>query len=105
MEVMTDMAAKHGLKCLLHEKPFAGINGGGKHCNWSMVDSNGKNLIKPGDTPHENMQFMTILAAIVRAVDKYAPCCACLWVYPVTIIAWEPTRRLRQSSPSSWVNN
>jgi glutamine synthetase len=73
MEVMTDVAAKHGLKCLLHEKPFAGINGSGKHCNWSMVDSNGKNLMKPGDTPYENMQFMVFLAAIVRAVDKYAP--------------------------------
>ncbi len=73
MEVMTDMAAKHGLKCLLHEKPFAGINGSGKHCNWSMVDSLGNNLLKPGDTPHENMQFIVILAAIVRAVDKYAP--------------------------------
>ncbi len=73
MEVMEDVATKHGLKYLLHEKPFAGINGSGKHCNWSMVDSDGNNLLKPGDTPNENMQFIVFLAAIVRAVDKYAP--------------------------------
>ncbi|MBU2514016.1 glutamine synthetase III [bacterium] len=72
MEVMNDMATKCGLKFLTHEKPFAGINGSGKHCNWSMMDSNGNNLLKPGDTPSENVQFIVFLAAIVRAVDKYA---------------------------------
>lgn len=73
MEVMTDTAAKHGFKFLTHEKPFAGINGSGKHCNWSMSDSTGNNLLKPGDTPYDNLQFMVFLTAIVRAVDKYAP--------------------------------
>jgi len=72
MEIMHDTATKYGLKYLLHEKPFAGINGSGKHCNWSMVTSTGKNLMKPGDTPHENMTFMVFLTAIIRAVDKYA---------------------------------
>ncbi len=73
MEVMNDMAARHGLKFLTHEKPFAGINGSGKHCNWSMMDSKGNNLLRPGATPHENLKFIVFLAAIVRAVDKYAP--------------------------------
>ncbi len=73
MEVMADMATKYGLKFLLHEKPFAGINGSGKHCNWSMVDSQGNNLLRQGATPHDNLQFIVFLAAIVRAVDLYAP--------------------------------
>lgn len=72
MEVMNDMATKYGFKFLAHEKPFAGINGSGKHCNWSMADSNGNNLLKPGDTPYENLKFMVFLSAIIRAVDKYA---------------------------------
>ncbi len=73
MEVMTDTAAKHGFKFLTHEKPFAGINGSGKHCNWSMSDSTGTNLLKPGATPQDNLQFMVFLTAIIRAVDKHAP--------------------------------
>lgn len=72
MEVMREKAAKHKLKMLLHEKPFAGINGSGKHCNWSMSDSLGNNLLEPGKTPHDNLQFLVVLTAIIRAVDKYA---------------------------------
>lgn len=72
MEVMKEIAAKHGFKMLVHEKPFAGLNGSGKHCNWSMADNNGQNLLEPGKTPHDNMQFLVVLAAIIRGVDKYA---------------------------------
>jgi glutamine synthetase len=72
METMRRVARRHGLKCLLHEKPFAGINGSGKHNNWSMVTDTGKNLLEPGKTPHENQQFLLILAAIITAVDKHA---------------------------------
>ena len=69
MEVMAEVAAKHKLKLLIHEKPFAGLNGSGKHCNWSLADSKGHNLYEPGNTPHDNMQFMVFLSAIIRAID------------------------------------
>ncbi len=72
MEVMKDTALKHGFKCLLHEKPFAGINGSGKHNNWSMCDDAGNNLLDPGHTPHENAQFLTFLTAVIRAVNLNA---------------------------------
>ncbi len=72
MEVLKKTAAKYGLALLLHEKPFAGINGSGKHNNWSLSDSDGNNLLDPGKTPHENLQFLTFLVAIVEAVYKYA---------------------------------
>lgn len=71
MEVMKKVAKKHGLVCLLHEKPFAGVNGSGKHNNWSIATDEGENLLNPGKTPAENAQFMLFLAAIIRAVDKY----------------------------------
>ncbi len=70
MEFMKKIAKKHGLVCLLHEKPFAGVNGSGKHNNWSLT-ANGKNLLDPGKTPAENAQFLLILAAVVKAVDDY----------------------------------
>ena len=70
MEYMKKIAEKHGLVCLLHEKPYAGVNGSGKHNNWSLT-ANGKNLLDPGKTPEENMQFLLILAAVVKAVDDY----------------------------------
>ena len=73
MELMKKIALKHGLVCLLHEKPFAGINGSGKHNNWSMSSNDGQNLLDPGDTPQENMQFLTFLCAIIKAVHEYAP--------------------------------
>ena len=72
MEYMKKIAEKHGLSCLLHEKPFEGINGSGKHNNWSLATDTGKNLFKPGKTPAENAQFMLILAGVVRMVDEYA---------------------------------
>ncbi len=72
METAQRVADQMGLKCLLHEKPFAGINGSGKHNNWSMSTDTGENLLDPGKTPHENMQFLLFLAAIIRAVDEHA---------------------------------
>lgn len=71
MEIMKNIASKHDLVCLLHEKPFDGINGSGKHNNWSMSTSNGKNLLDPTDSPEENLQFITFLCAIIKAVDDY----------------------------------
>lgn len=72
METMKKVAKRHGLECLLHEKPFAGVNGSGKHNNWSIVTDTGKNMLDPGKTPHENVQFMLVLAAIIKAVDENA---------------------------------
>lgn len=72
MEVMEKIALKHNLVCLLHEKPFEGVNGSGKHNNWSMRTNDGQNLLDPGDTPIENLQFLTILCALVKGVDEYA---------------------------------
>ena len=71
MEIMQKVAARHGLVCLLHEKPFAGVNGSGKHNNWSLTTDTGLNLLSPGDTPHENAQFLTFLCAVIEAVDEY----------------------------------
>ena len=72
MELLKKVAVRHGLACLLHEKPFAGINGSGKHNNWSLATDLGENLLEPGRTPHENMQFLIFLAAVLKAVDVYA---------------------------------
>lgn len=72
MEVMKKVADRHGFVCLLHEKPFAGINGSGKHNNWSMCTNTGLNLLDPGKTPAENIQFLVFLAAVIKAVDDYA---------------------------------
>lgn len=71
MEMMKKIASKHGLVCLLHEKPFAGINGSGKHINWSLATDTGENLLKPGKKPIENTQFLLFLCAVIKAVDKY----------------------------------
>jgi len=72
MELMRQIADKRGLACLLHEKPFAGINGSGKHNNWSVVGPDGKNWLYPGKTPHENAKFLTMLCAVIKGVDAYA---------------------------------
>ena len=72
MEVMKKVAYRHGLVCLLHEKPFAGVNGSGKHNNWSITTDDGINMLDPGKTPHENFQFLLVLGAIMKAVDKHA---------------------------------
>lgn len=71
MELMQKIASKHGLVCLLHEKPFAGVNGSGKHNNWSMATDTGVNLLSPGETPYENAQFLLFLCAVIKAVDDY----------------------------------
>ncbi|MFR1767361.1 MAG: glutamine synthetase III [Lachnospira sp.] len=71
MEIMQKVAEKHGLVCLLHEKPFAGVNGSGKHNNWSMATDSGINLLSPGETPYENAQFLLFLCAVIKAVDDY----------------------------------
>ena len=71
MEIMQRVAAKHGLVCLLHEKPFAGVNGSGKHNNWSIATDTGINLLSPGETPYENAQFLLFLVAVIQAVDDY----------------------------------
>jgi glutamine synthetase len=71
METMRRLGPKYGLACLLHEKPFAGVNGSGKHLNWSISDDLGNNLLNPGDAPHDNVQFLVFCAAVIRAVNKY----------------------------------
>ena len=71
MEIMQKVARKHGMVCLLHEKPFAGVNGSGKHNNWSMATDQGTNLLSPGETPYENAQFLLFLCAVIQAVDDY----------------------------------
>ncbi len=71
MEIMKKVARRHGLVCLLHEKPFAGVNGSGKHNNWSMATDTGINLLSPGETPYENAQFLLFLVAVIKAVDEY----------------------------------
>ena len=71
MEIMQKIASKHGLVCLLHEKPFAGVNGSGKHNNWSVATDEGQNLLSPGETPYENAQFLLFLCAVIKAVDDY----------------------------------
>ena len=72
MQTLKRVARKHGLKCLLHEKPFAGVNGSGKHNNWSLTTDDGINLLDPGKTPHENVQFLLVLSCILKAVDRHA---------------------------------
>lgn len=72
MQTLKRVARKHGLKCLLHEKPFDGVNGSGKHDNWSLVTDDGINLLDPGKTPHENVQFLLVLSCILKAVDRHA---------------------------------
>ena len=72
MQTLKRVACQHGMKCLLHEKPFAGVNGSGKHNNWSITTDDGKNLLDPGKTPHENLQFLLVLTCILKAVDEHA---------------------------------
>ena len=72
MQTLKRVACQHGMKCLLHEKPFAGVNGSGKHNNWSLTTDDGKNLLEPGKTPHENIQFLLVLTCILKAVDTHA---------------------------------
>ena len=102
MDVIRRTAENYGLACLLHEKPFAGINGSGKHNNWSMSTDTGENLLNPGDTPHDNMQFLVFSASPSSARWRSTPsCCASPWRAPATTTGWVRTRRRRRSSRSS----
>ena len=82
MEIMQRVAARHGMVCLLHEKPFAGVNGSGKHDNWSLATDTGENLLKPGRTPSQNAQFLLFLAAFIKGVDEYQEMLRCCVSYP-----------------------
>ena len=102
METLKSVARRYGLVCLLHEKPFAGVNGSGKHNNWSMGTDTGDNLLEPGDTPHENLQFLFFCAAVIQAVDTPpGPAARVDRVAPARTTGWAPTRRRRRSSRSS----
>ena len=101
MVTLKRVAEKYGMTCLLHEKPFAGINGSGKHVNYSLGSASQGNLLDPGDTPHANMQFLVFCAAVIRAVHKYGHCCERSSRTPATIIDSVRTKLRRQSSPYS----
>ena len=108
MATLRKVALRHGLQALLHEKPFAGINGSGKHCNWSMSitsdrpELDGFNLLKPGDTPHQNVRFLLFLAAVLQGVHRHAGLLRAASPRRATSTGWAPTRRRRPSSASSW---
>ena len=72
MQTLKRVASRHGMKCLLHEKPFAGVNGSGKHNNWSLITDDGINMLEPGKTPHENIQFLLVLTCVLKAVNRHA---------------------------------
>ena len=99
MEMMKKIADKHGLVCLQHEKPFEGVNGSGKHNNWS-ISTKSENLLDPGDTPMENLQFMVFLTAVIKQSMNTLTCCAPLLPPPAMTTAWALTRHPRPSSPS-----
>ncbi len=101
METMRRTAPKYGLACLLHEKPFAGVNGSGKHLNWSMSDNEGNNLLTPGKNPHDNIQFLVFCTAVLRAVNNGRACCARASRALATTTGSAPTKRRRPSSRSS----
>lgn len=105
MEIMQKVAAKHGLACLLHEKPFAGVNGSGKHNNWSISTDSGVNLLSPGDTPYENAQFLLFLCAVIKAVDDYQDLLRLSVATAGNDHRLEPTKRRRQSYPFFWEMN
>ena len=104
MELLRRTADHYGLVCLLHEKPFAGINGNGKHNNWSMSTDTGTNLLDPSDNPHDNAQFLVYCTAVIRAVAKYSEILRSsgIEIGCTTITAWARTKRRRRSSRSSW---
>ena len=103
METMKRVGDRYGLQLLLHEKPFAGVNGSGKHLNWSLADDAGNNLLKPGDTPHDNAQFLLFLIAVIRAVARARrPLARFPWQRLTTTTGWGRTRPPRRSFPFSW---
>ncbi len=99
METLKKVAGRHGLQCLLHEKPFAGVNGSGKHDNWSITTDDGINLLEPGKTPHENVQFLLVLTCILKAVDEHAALLRAAAADVETITDLELTRHRQQSCP------
>ena len=105
MQTLKRVACQHGLKCLLHEKPFAGVNGSGKHDNWSITTDDGINLLDPGKTPHENTQFLLVLACILKAVNKHADLLRESAADREMTTDLEQTRHLRQLSLSSLENS
>ncbi len=102
METMRKVAERHGLVCLLHEKPFAGVNGSGKHNNWSICTDTGLNLLEPGSSPHDNAQFLLFLCAVIKAVDEYQDLLRVSVASAGTITGWGPTKRRRRSYRCSW---
>ena len=103
MQTLTRVAQKYGMACLLHEKPFAGINGSGKHVNWSMGGPGVGNLLDPGDNPEQNAQFLVFCAAVHPCrPSARRPAAGVGGLTPATIIAWAPTKPRRRSSRSSW---
>jgi glutamine synthetase len=94
MDVMTRVAARHGLRVLLHEKPFAGINGSGKHNNWSMATDTGVNLLAPGKTPKTNLMFLTFFVNTIKAVHDYADLLRASIASAATTSVWVRTKRL-----------
>ena len=105
MRIMKKCAAKHNLVCLLHEKPFAGVNGSGKHNNWSLSTDSGRNLFSPGKTPGRTPSFWCFWRPSFRALTSIRSFCAAPWLPPATTPGWAPMRRLPPSSPSSWEMN
>lgn len=104
MEKMKLIASRHDLVCLLHEKPFEGINGSGKHNNWSL-GTESENLLDPGDTPLDNLQFIVFLTAVIEPSITTRSSCVPPLPRPATIIVWAPTRLLRRLCPSSWATS
>ena len=105
MEIMKKVADRHGLVCLLHEKPFEGVNGSGKHNNWSMSTDTGVNLLEPGDTPMKTPSSCCSSAPSSRRWTTIRICCASLWPAPATITVWAPTRRRLPLFPCSWATS
>lgn len=105
MTVLKNTAKKHGFVCLLHEKPFAGINGSGKHVNWSVGNSTQGNLLDPGDSPHDNAQFLVFCGAVIRGVHKYGPLMRARSPRLVMTTVWGPTKLPRPLCPFIWVPN
>ena len=105
MEAMKRVAVKHNMRCLLHEKPYEGVSGSGKHDNWSITTDNGINMLDPGDTPNENIQFLLVLACIMKAVDTHATCFVSLQPMWEMTEDWAQVRHLRSLSPFSLENS
>lgn len=105
MELMQKIARKHGMVCLLHEKPFAGVNGSGKHNNWSISTDAGVNLLEPGETPSENAQFCCSCAPLFRQSMIIRICCVFPWLPPATTTGWARTKRRPPLCPCSSARN